>query len=148
MRFLNFEKVQWVWRGLYYENMPRRRASCPEISMQRLSLSDCFESQPIRKRFCQKRQSYKFAWQILPPMKTIKKCLGVFKLDYVIILVIITAPFAIGMTFAQFLDLLFKIGIFLRKESVEVRDLQITWSVHRPFMDYQKADPRKVHFVN
>ena len=62
-----------------------------------------------------------------------KKCLAVFKLDYVIILVIITVLFAIGMTFAQSLDWLFKTGIFLRKESVEVRDLQST--VHRFSMD-------------
>ena len=75
-------------------------------------------------------------------IKTKKKYLEVFKLDYVIILVIITVRFAIGMTFDQFLDLLFKIGIFLRNESAEVRDLKSTRSVHRPSMNRpRKVDP-------
>ena len=76
------------------------------------------------------------------PVKTKKKYLEVSKLDYVIILVIITVRFAIGMIFDQFLDLLFKIGIFLRNESAEVRDLKSTGSVHRPSMHRpRKVDP-------
>lgn len=83
------------------------------------------------------------------PVKTKKKYLEVSKLDYVIILVIITVRFAIGMIFDQFLDLLFKIGIFLRNESAEVRDLKSTGSVHRPSMHRpRKVDPWKVHFAS
>ena len=149
MRFLNFEKMQWVWWCLYYENLSRRRTSCTKISMQRLPLSNRFESQPIRKRFCQKRQS-QLKWQnFAARWKPKKKYLEVSKLDYVIILVIITVRCAIGMTFDQFQDLLFKIGIFLRNESAEVRDLKSTGSVHGPSTNRpRKVDPWKVHFVS
>ena len=135
MRFLNIEKVQWVRWCLYYENLPRRRSSRAKISMQRLPLSNRFESQPIRKRFRQKQGKpiNRVNFENFATNQNHKKSLAVFKLDYVIILVIITVPFAIGMTFAQSLDWLFKTGIFLRKESVEVRDLQST--VHRLSMD-------------
>ena len=58
-----------------------------------------------------------------------EKCLEVCKLDYVITLEIIIVRFAIGMIFVQFQVLLSKIGIFLRKESVEVTDPQTKWTV-------------------
>ena len=76
MRFLHFEKMQWVWRCLYYENLPRRRTSCTKISMQRLPLSNRFESQPIRKRFRQKRQSQFKVAKFCRPVKTKKKVSG------------------------------------------------------------------------